>query len=94
MAPTRPLRRFVLVNLGVWLAMTLILIALPDLIERWLPLVLARAVSWPVAGAVWVVAIERQWQQRMGALPRFFFQVLLWGSSALLASWVSDQFRA
>ena len=49
--------------------------------------------SWAVAGGVWVVVIEREWQERMGAVSRFFLQVVLWGSSALLAIWISDQFR-
>jgi len=73
--------------------MTAILLVLPDQLERWIDLSVARAIAWAVAGAVWVVAIERQWQARMGALARFPLQVLLWTSSALVAMWISDQFR-
>jgi hypothetical protein len=89
----RPFHRFVATNVLVWLAMTIILIVLPDLIEPWVPLSFGRAIGWAVAGGVWVIVIEWEWQERMGALPRFFLQVVLWGSSALLAIWISDQFR-
>ena len=84
---------FVLLNLVMWVLMTAILIALPDQLDRWMDLSVARAIGWAVAGALWVVAIERQWQARMGALARFPLQVLLWASAALVAMWISDQFR-
>lgn len=80
-------------NVGMWLVMTAILVALPDQLDRWLDLSMARAVGWAVAGAVWVVAIERHWQARMGALARFPLQVVLWASAAMAAMWLSDQFR-
>lgn len=82
-----------LLNIVMWVLMTLILLVLPDQLDRWLDLGVARAIGWAVAGALWVVAIERQWQARMGALARFPLQVLLWVSSALVAMWLSDQFR-
>ena len=82
-----------LLNVVMWLVMTVILIVLPDQLDRWLDLGVARAIGWAVAGALWVVAIERQWQARMGALARFPLQVLLWASSALVAMWLSDLFR-
>ena len=85
--------QFVLLNVVMWLVMTVILIVLPDQLDRWLDLGVARAIGWAVAGALWVVAIERQWQARMGALARFPLQVLLWASSALVAMWLSDLFR-
>jgi hypothetical protein len=88
-----PVARFVLLNVVLWVVMTAILIVLPDQLDRWLDLGVARAIGWAVAGALWVVAIERQWQARMGALARFPLQVLLWASSALVAMWLSDQFR-
>lgn len=84
---------FVGLNVVLWLAMTTILVVLPDQLDRWLDLSVARAIAWAVAGALWVVAIEREWQVRMGALARFPLQVLLWTSSALVAMWLSDQFR-
>jgi len=83
----------VLLNLVMWVVMTTILLVLPDQLERWMDIIVGRAVAWAVAGSVWVVAIERQWQARMGALARFPLQVLLWVSSALVAVWLSEQFR-
>ena len=85
--------RFLALNLILWVVMTDILVVLPDQLVRWVDLSVGRALAWAVAGAVWVVAIERQWQARMGALARFPLQVLLWASAALAAMWVSDQFR-
>ena len=84
---------FVGLNVVLWLVMTLILLVLPDQLDRWLDLSVARAIAWAVAGAVWVVSIERQWQARVGVLARFPLQVMLWSSSALTAMWLSDQFR-
>ncbi len=72
--------QFVLLNVVMWLVMTVILIVLPDQLGRWVGLGGARAVG-------------RQWQARMGALARFPLQVLLWASSALVAMWLSDLFR-
>jgi hypothetical protein len=85
--------QFVLLNAVMWVVMTTILLVLPDQLDRWMDLSVARAIGWAVAGALWVVAIERQWQARMGALARFPLQVLLWASAALVAMWLSDQFR-
>jgi hypothetical protein len=85
--------RFLLANVGMWLVMTAILVLLPDQLDRWMDLAIARAVGWAVAGSVWVVTIERHWQARMGALARFPLQVLLWASAAIAATWFSDLFR-
>lgn len=85
--------RFLLANVGMWVAMTAILVLLPDQLDRWVDLSIARAIGWAVAGAAWVVTIERQWQARMGALARFPLQVLLWASAAIVATWFSDLFR-
>lgn len=84
---------FIGLNVLLWFVMTAILLVLPDQLVRWMDISVGRAIAWAVAGAVWVVAIERQWQTRMGALARFPLQVLLWASSALVAMWLSDQFR-
>ena len=46
--------------------MVVILVVVPDSLERWLSLEIARVVGWAVACAVWVVAVERHWQQRVG----------------------------
>ncbi|MEZ5319077.1 MAG: hypothetical protein R2752_16875, partial [Vicinamibacterales bacterium] len=61
--------------------------------ETWMPLPFARIIGWAIAGSVWVVSVERHWQQRVGAFVRFFAQLLLWVSAAVLATWISDQFR-
>ena len=84
---------FIGLNLVMWVVMTAILVILPDALDGWVDLAIARAIAWAVAGALWVVAIERQWRARMGPLARFPFQVGLWVSSALTAMWLSEQFR-
>ena len=84
---------FIGLNIVMWLVMTAILIILPDQLDRWVDISIGRAIAWAVACAVWVLAIERQWRTRMGALARFPLQVLLWASSAIVATWLSDQFR-
>ncbi len=77
----------------MWVVMTVILIVVPDWLEYWVPLPVGRALGWAVAGAVWVVSVERQWQARTGPFVRFLAQVALWGSSALVATWISDLYR-
>ena len=84
---------FLLLNVVMWVVMTAILVILPDALDRWVDIVIARAFAWAIAGSVWVVAIERQWRARMGALARFPLQVGLWASAALVATWISDLFR-
>jgi hypothetical protein len=91
-SPRTPLM-FVAVNFVVWLVMVAILVVVPDQLERWLGLEFARVVGWAVACGVWVVAVERQWQQRFGPFTRFALQLVLWVGAALLASWISDQAR-
>lgn len=88
-----PFWQFAALNVLMWLVMTAILLVLPDQLVRWLDIMVGRAVAWAVAGSLWVVVIERHWQARMGALARFPLQVVLWVSSALVATWLSDQFR-
>lgn len=84
---------FVLTNLLVWLLMTVILVLVPDALDDWLGLEVARVVGWAVAGSVWVVTLERQWQARVGAFWRFTLQLLLWISAALVAIWISEMTR-
>lgn len=84
---------FVLLNAGVWLLMVVILVVVPDTLEAWLPIEFARVVGWAVACAAWVVAVERQWQARVGPWLRFFGQLVLWVAAAVLATWISDQAR-
>jgi hypothetical protein len=84
---------FIGLNVVMWLLMTAILVILPDALDRWIDIAIARAFAWAIAGSLWVVVIERQWRARMGALARFPLQVGLWVSAALAAIWLSDQFR-
>ncbi|HET9372166.1 MAG TPA: hypothetical protein VFO19_18020 [Vicinamibacterales bacterium] len=89
----KPRWSFLALNAVVWIAMVIILVVVPDWLESWFPLEVARVIGWAVACALWVVAVERHWQRRVGAFARFFLQLLLWVSAALVAIWVSDQFR-
>ena len=92
-APRPPLRAFVLKSALIWLVMVVILVLVPDALERWMSLQIGRVIGWAVACGVWVVAVERDWQQRFGPLSRFALQLVLWVGAALLAIWISDQFR-
>jgi hypothetical protein len=85
--------RFLVKNIAVWLAMIGILVVVPDSLERWMPLAIARVLGWAVACGVWVVTVEGQWQRRLTAIPRFLVQIILWVGAALIAMWISDQFR-
>jgi hypothetical protein len=83
----------VLTNAVVWLAMTVILVVVPDTLERWMALQFARAIGWAVACGVWVVVVESEWKARDGPIVRFGVQFVLWLSAALVAIWISDAFR-
>jgi hypothetical protein len=89
----RPLLPFVLANAAVWVAMTAILVVVPDLLDRWMALEIARVIGWAVACSIWVIAVERQWQQRVGPLARFGLQLGLWVGAALTAIAISEQLR-
>ena len=93
MAPPPPLRPFLFANAIVWVLMTAILVVVPDTLEQWMPLEIARVIGWAVACSVWVVAVERQWQQRVGPLARFGLQLVLWVAAAMTAIWISEQAR-
>lgn len=84
---------FLIANVFVWLAMVVILVVLPDQLERWLPLAVTRVVGWAVACGLWVITVETQWKQRVGPFWRFALQFLLWVGAALVAMWLDDQFR-
>ena len=84
---------FVFRTAVMWVVMTLILVVVPDALEQWMPLEVARVIGWAVACGLWVVAIEAEWKARYGPFVRFVLQLMLWVSAALLASWISDQFR-
>lgn len=93
MPPRLSRSAFLLANAMIWLVMVVILVVVPDYLERWMPLEIARVIGWAVAGSVWVVAIEREWQARAGPVVRFGLQLVLWVSAAILAIWISEQFR-
>lgn len=86
-------RRFLLKSALTWLIMVAILVAVPDTLERWMNLQFGRVIGWAVACGVWVVVVERAWQERFGPFVRFVLQLVLWVGAALLAIWISDQFR-
>jgi hypothetical protein len=85
---------FIVRNALVWLAMTAILVVVPDTLERWMALEVARVIGWVVACGVWVIAVEQEWRARYGGVTRFLAQFVLWVSAALIAILISDLFRA
>jgi len=78
---------------GVWLLMVAVLVVVPDALEQWMPLHIARICGWVLASGLWVAILERDWQERFAPLPRFCLQITLWMAAALTAAWISDQFR-
>jgi hypothetical protein len=86
-------RKFLLQNALVWLAMVVILVLVPDALERWLGVELSRFVGWAIACGVWVVSVERHWQARFGILTRFVLQLALWVGAALVAISISELAR-
>lgn len=92
--PSRPsIWPFIAMNCVVWVVMVIILVVVPDTLDRWLPLEVSRVIGWAVACAVWVVAVEHGWKQRTGPFARFALQLALWVSAAMLAIWISSSFR-
>jgi hypothetical protein len=87
----RQLSAFVLKNITVWLLMVVVLVLVPDTLEPWLGMEIARVVGWAVAFPVWMAVVERDWQARFGPLTRVALQVPLWIAAALLAIWISEQ---
>jgi hypothetical protein len=93
MAPRRTDAAFLLVNVLMWVVMTTILVVVPDQLERWLPIEIARVVGWAVASGLWVVVLQQQWRSRVGPFTLFALQLVLWVSAALVAIWISDSAR-
>jgi len=83
--------RFVAASVAVWLLMVAILVLVPDSLEPWVGLEVARVVGWAVAGAVWMISVEPEWRARMGPVWRFLLQTALWVLAALVAIWISEQ---
>ena len=81
---------FLAANALVWLLMTAILVVVPDTIDRWVGLELARVIGWAVACGLWVVTIEGQWKRRFGPFTRFVCQLVLWVLAAVVAMWISE----
>ncbi len=70
-----------------------ILVMVPDLLVRWMVIEVARVIGWAVAGGVWMLAVERQWQERVGPALRVVLQLALWIGAARLAIWLSESTR-
>ena len=77
----------------VWLVMVVVLVVVPDALEPWLSLQVARVVGWVLASGIWVAVVERDWQERFDPVVRFALTVIIWLSAALVAIWISGQFR-
>ena len=82
---------FLVANICAWLLMIVILVLVPDTLERWMPIEFARVVGWAIASGMWVVAIGPLWQQRVRPLTRFGVQFVVWVSAAVIAIWISEQ---
>ncbi len=61
--------RFGLRSAGVWVVMVVVLVVVPDTLERWMPLNVARVCGWVLASGIWVAVLERDWQDRFGPPP-------------------------
>ena len=77
----------------VWLVMVVVLVVVPDWLEQWMQLHIARIFGWVLASGMWVAVLEREWQERFGPIARFALQIVIWLAAALTAAWVSDLFR-
>jgi len=93
MPPRLSFGRFAAVSFLLWLVMIVVLVVVPDWLERWLPIEIARALGWAVAGGLWMVSIEHHWKARYGPFVRFIVQLCLWVSAAIIATWISEQAR-
>ena len=85
--------RFVAANVLMWLLMTVILVLVPDTLNRWISLEIARVTGWAVASGLWVVALQQPWRSRVGPFTLFLLQLVLWVSAALVAILISDAAR-
>ena len=77
----------------VWLVMVIVLVLVPDTLEQWMPLNIARICGWVLASGIWVIALDRYWTAQLRPLVRFPLQIGAWLGAALTAVWISDQFR-
>jgi hypothetical protein len=93
MTPRRSSLPFVAANAVMWVVMIAILIGVPELVDRWMPIEVARALGWAVASGVWVIALQQQWRSRVRPLTLFAVQLGLWVSAAVVAMWITAMFR-
>ena len=77
----------------VWLAMVVVLVLVPDALEQWIPLDIARICGWVLASGIWMVVLDRDFRERYGPFVRFTLQLAAWLSAAILAVTISDRFR-
>ena len=63
---------------AVWLVMVVVLVVVPDALEHWMPLHVARVCGWVLASGIWVAVVERDWQERFGPVARFALQIVIW----------------
>jgi hypothetical protein len=92
MPPSR-LRSLALRSAIVWLIMVIVLVLVPDALEAWMPLDIARVCGWVLASGIWVAVLERDWREQVPPLPRFVLQVAIWLTAALTAITISDMYR-
>ena len=85
--------RFVAWSGAVWLVMIVVLIVVPDSLEGWMPLSIARVCGWVLASGIWVAVVEREWRARFSPVSRFLLQTAIWLTAAFIAIFVSDYFR-
>jgi len=93
MAMRRADTAFLLLNILMWAVMTAILVIVPDRLERWLSIEIARVIGWAVASGFWVVVLQQQWRMRVGPFTLFALQLVLWVSAAVVAIWISEAAR-
>jgi hypothetical protein len=84
---------FMAANILMWLLMMVVLVVVPDTLERWTSIEIARVVGWALASGLWVVALQAAWRRRVGPFVLFVLQLGLWVSAAIVAIWISDLFR-
>lgn len=77
----------------MWLVMIAVLILVPDFLESWMSLPVARVCGWVLASGLWVAIVEREWRESFSPLPRLLLQMFVWLSAALIAIYISDYFR-
>ena len=80
-------------SVAVWILMVVVLVVVPDSLEQWMPLNIARVCGWVLASGMWVVILDRAWQARFTPLVRFPLQITAWLTAALTAAWISDIVR-